>query len=79
MSSKGEKTFLADMSARALSPPPLGLNGHMSKNVSCFFLMYNILVFSKQNRKFSSFFPHNKSLQFLSGQGFPPALNGNFR
>ena len=67
MSSKGEKTFLADMSARALSPPPpLGLNGHMSKNVSCFFLCTNTSFFKTESEIFK-FFPHNKSLHFLIG------------
>ena len=40
-------TFLADMSAKAFSPPPQSLNGHIPKNVS-FFSCIQILVFPPQ-------------------------------
>ena len=47
--------FLADMSAKAFSPPP-GLNGLKSKNVS-FFMYKNISFWNKKIQKIPSNFP----------------------
>ena len=67
--SQKKPTFFADISAKAFSPPP-GLSEHTRKNV-IFFLHVQILFISKQFQK-CLIFSHNKSLRFLSGQGFSP-------
>ena len=69
-SSPKKLTFLADISPKALSPPPsLCLNGHNEKDFS-FFLMYtNIFVFFQAAKHY---FPPPQKLTFLRGRGISP-------
>ena len=61
------------MTAKAFSLlPSLGLNGH-NKQKCFFFFMYTKK--REISEKFDYYFPSNKDLHFLSGQGFcPPPL-----
>ena len=61
-------TFLTEMSAKGFSPPPPGHNGHMSKNVSFFFIYKNNSFW-----KFETIFPlPTKTYIFLVDRGLAP-------
>ena len=64
-------TVLADMSAKAFSPPQILTD--IWAECKLFFVYTNISFLKEKFQKILNLFPNQKNLNFLSGQGFCPA------